>query len=428
MNIAEDTKVQTTTIHTIGRKTDTIWMLVLYGTAVGAGVLFLPINAGTSGLLPLLIIVVISFPMTFLAHRGLTRFVLSGNYKCNNITDVIKEHFGSQMGNLITLLYFFSIYPILLAYGVAVTNTIEVFIVYITGGNILPRALLAMLTIFSLIVITWLDKDIIVKIINILVLPFIGMLIFLSFYLINYWSNTIFDVLWVYPQADIGQLLSTLWLTIPVMVFSFNHSPIISSFAMSKRAEYGDQAEPKCSRVLVYSNLMMFFTVMFFVFSCVLSLTHENMQEAKQQNISVLSYLANHLDDQLIAYLGPIITFIAVTKSFLGHYLGASEGFSGIVCSVLQHILGKDIPTRRITKWTAIFMFLTNWSIATINPSILSIIETFGGPIIAILLFLMPMYAITRVPAMARYRGLTSNYFVWITGLLTLTATIYKFL
>lgn len=427
MNIAEDTKVQTTPIPIIGRKTDTIWMLVLYGTAVGAGVLFLPINAGTSGLLPLLIIVVISFPMTFLAHRGLTRFVLSGNYQCNNITDVIKEHFGSKMGNLITLLYFFSIYPILLAYGIAVTNTIEVFLIYITGCNILPRALLAMLSIFCLIVITWLDKDIIVKIMNILVLPFIGMLIFISFYLIHYWSNTIFDVLLVYPQADIGQLLNTLWLAIPVMVFSFNHSPIISSFAMSKRAEYGDQAEPKCSRVLVYSNLMMFLTVMFFVLSCVLSLTHENMQEAKQQNISVLSYLANHLDDQLIAYLGPIITFIAVTKSFLGHYLGASEGFSGLVFSVL-HILGKEISTSRITKLTAIFMFLTTWSIATINPSILSIMETFGGPIIAILLFMMPMYAIKRVPAMARYRGLASNYFVWITGLLTLTATIYKLL
>lgn len=28
------------------RKTDTMWMLGLYGTAIGAGVLFLPINAG----------------------------------------------------------------------------------------------------------------------------------------------------------------------------------------------------------------------------------------------------------------------------------------------------------------------------------------------------------------------------------------------
>ena len=32
------------------RKTDTMWMLGLYGTAIGAGVLFLPINAGVGGM------------------------------------------------------------------------------------------------------------------------------------------------------------------------------------------------------------------------------------------------------------------------------------------------------------------------------------------------------------------------------------------
>lgn len=30
------------------RKSDTVWMLGLYGTAIGAGVLFLPINAGVA--------------------------------------------------------------------------------------------------------------------------------------------------------------------------------------------------------------------------------------------------------------------------------------------------------------------------------------------------------------------------------------------
>ena len=35
------------------RKTDTMWMLGLYGTAIGAGVLFLPINAGVGGMIPL---------------------------------------------------------------------------------------------------------------------------------------------------------------------------------------------------------------------------------------------------------------------------------------------------------------------------------------------------------------------------------------
>ena len=59
------------------RKTDTMWMLGLYGTAIGAGVLFLPINAGVGGMIPLIIMAILAFPMTFFAHRGLTRFVLS---------------------------------------------------------------------------------------------------------------------------------------------------------------------------------------------------------------------------------------------------------------------------------------------------------------------------------------------------------------
>lgn len=50
----------------VWRKTDTMWMLGLYGTAIGAGVLFLPINAGIGGLIPLIIMAVLAFPMTFL--------------------------------------------------------------------------------------------------------------------------------------------------------------------------------------------------------------------------------------------------------------------------------------------------------------------------------------------------------------------------
>ncbi|WP_431733891.1 hypothetical protein, partial [Klebsiella pneumoniae] len=33
-------------------KFDTRWMLSLFGTAVGAGILYLPIKAGTGGVLP----------------------------------------------------------------------------------------------------------------------------------------------------------------------------------------------------------------------------------------------------------------------------------------------------------------------------------------------------------------------------------------
>ncbi|MDU3076075.1 MAG: HAAAP family serine/threonine permease, partial [Mixta calida] len=106
---SQQTAIQTgqaTTHASSWRKTDTMWMLGLYGTAIGAGVLFLPINAGIGGLVPLIIMALLAFPMTYYAHRGLCRFVLSGSKPGEDITEVEEEHFGIGAGKVITLLYF----------------------------------------------------------------------------------------------------------------------------------------------------------------------------------------------------------------------------------------------------------------------------------------------------------------------------------
>ena len=110
-------------------KQDTTWVISLFGTAVGAGILFLPINAGMGGFWPLVVMALLVGPMTYLAHRGLARFVLSSKKPNADITEVVEEHFGVGAGKLITLLYFFAIYPIVLIYGVGITNTVESFLV-----------------------------------------------------------------------------------------------------------------------------------------------------------------------------------------------------------------------------------------------------------------------------------------------------------
>lgn len=409
------------------RKTDTMWMLGLYGTAIGAGVLFLPINAGIGGLIPLLIMAVIAFPMTFFAHRGLCRFVLSGKNPGEDITEVVEEHFGISAGKLITLLYFFAIYPILLVYSVAITNTVDSFIVHQLGMPSPPRALLSLMLIVALMTIVRFGEQTIVKTMSILVFPFVTVLMLLALYLIPHWSGAIFENVSLSGSINtIGDgLLMTLWLAIPVMVFSFNHSPIISAFAVAKREEYGTNAEKKCSSILAYAHIMMVLTVMFFVFSCVLSLSPENLAEAKTQNISILSYLANHFNNPMIEYIAPIIAFVAITKSFLGHYLGAREGFNGLITkSIKNH--NKTISTTKLNRITGIFMLVTTWLVATLNPSILGMIETLGGPIIAMLLFLMPMYAIRKVPAMRKYRGHISNLFVVVMGLIAISAILFS--
>ncbi|HDV5940587.1 TPA: HAAAP family serine/threonine permease, partial [Legionella pneumophila] len=86
---------------------------------------------------------------------------------------------------------------------------------------------------------------------------------------------------------------------------------------------------------------------------------------------------------------------------------------------------GKTINKNSLNRIIEIFMILTCWVVATINPNILKMIETLGGPIIAVLLFIMPMYAIAKVPAMKKYNNQISNVFVTVMGIISISAIIY---
>lgn len=406
------------------QKQDTIWMLGLYGTAIGAGTLFLPIDAGMNGIWPLLIMAVLAFPMTYFSHRALCRFVLSGSKPKADITAVVDEHFGAAAGRILTFLYFFAIYPILLMYSVAITNTTQSFLINQLGVTPPSRAVLSITLILALMAIIRVGQQFVVKAMSVLVYPFITVLMLLAVYLIPHWNGAIFNQSAAVSPNGHG-LLMCLWLIIPVMVFSFNHSPIISSFAVQQKQQYGHDADQRSAKILRYSHTMMVITVLFFVFSCVLSLSPHDLAQAKQQNISILSYLANHFNTPLIAYVAPCIAFIAISKSFLGHYLGASEGLHGLL--VKSVVRRRDVDSKRYQLYLAIdiFMIITCWIVATINPSILGMIETLGGPVIAMILFLMPMYAIANVPVMRPYRQRIADAFITIIGVIAISAIVY---
>ena len=194
-------------------------------------------------------------------------------------------------------------------------------------------------------------QGVIVRAMSLLVYPFVAALLLLALSLIPNWNGAFF------ASAGEGMPLplffKTLWLAIPVMVFSFNHSPIISAFALDQKRHYGPQAEAKSSGILATAHGMMVLTVMFFCFSCVLALSPADLVAAKEQNISILSYLANHFQTPVIAYAAPLIALVAITKSFLGHYIGASEGFQGLI---VKNLRGRSLSSSSLEKITALFM------------------------------------------------------------------------
>ncbi|OOF12945.1 aromatic amino acid transport family protein, partial [Salinivibrio sp. PR919] len=201
-------------------KQDTTWALSLFGTAVGAGILFLPINAGMHGFWPLVVMTLLVGPMTFFAHRGLSRFVLSSKKPGSDITEVVEEHFGATAGKIITLLYFFAIYPIVLIYGVGITNTVDSFLVNQLGMASPPRVILSLVLILGMMAIMLLGEKIMLRVTQFLVYPLVGILLFMSLYLIPEWNTAALS-----QVPSVGDFTITLWISIPVLVFAFNHSP-----------------------------------------------------------------------------------------------------------------------------------------------------------------------------------------------------------
>ncbi len=241
-----------------------------------------------------------------LSHRlllpsGLARLCLSGANPSGNITETVEEHFGKTGGVVITFLYFFAICPLLWIYGVTITNTFMTFWENQLQMPALNRGVVALLLLLLMAFVIWFGKDLMVKVMSYLVWPFIASPVVISLSLIPYWNSAVIDRVNLSDIALTGHdgILVTVWLGISIMVFSFNFSPIVSSFVVSKREEYEAQfgreyTERKCSQIISRASMLMVAVVMFFAFSCLFTLSPQNMADAKAQNIPVLSYLANH--------------------------------------------------------------------------------------------------------------------------------------
>ncbi len=257
------------------RKSDTTWTLGLFGTAIGAGVLFFPIRAGFGGLIPILVMLVLAYPIAFYCHRALARLCLSGANPSGNITETVEEHFGKTGGVVITFLYFFAICPLLWIYGVTITNTFMTFWENQLQMPALNRGVVALLLLLLMAFVIWFGKDLMVKVMSYLVWPFIASLVVISLSLIPYWNSAVIEQVNLSDIALTGHdgILVTVWLGISIMVFSFNFSPIVSSFVVSKREEYEAQfgreyTERKCSQIISRASMLMVAVVMFFAFSC----------------------------------------------------------------------------------------------------------------------------------------------------------------
>jgi serine transporter len=396
---------------------DTRWAFTLFGTAIGAGILYLPLTASVGGIWALIFITLLIFPMTYLSHRALCRVVLTADTPGGDITEAVEDHFGKGAGFVITLIYFLAIYTVCLVYSIGITNEVNAFLVNILQISALPRWLLSLILIVGMTIVVLFGTNLMTRICSILVFPLIGLLFALSVMGMPYWK---FDQLKVMPE--LGSSISGVLLVIPVLVFAMNFSPIISTFAVTyeKQIQNPKQLDRQTSRVIFVNSLLLLGFVMFFVFSVSLALTPEKLQDALTRNVSAMTVITELEGFRFIPLMASFIAITAIVSSYFGHFAGSREGLNGIIVKCLRRSdKNKQLNLKAIDRGTIAFHIITMWMVAVLDITIVGVISALTAPFIAIILYLMPIYAIHRLPKLARYRT-PINAFVFIMGLITI--------
>ena len=399
------------------------WVITLFGTGVGAGILFLPINAGSFGFWPLVVATLLIAPMVFFSHRTYARIVAASPVKGLDVLQVITALTGRKRGFASAVLYWLGIYPTVLIYGISITNTLDSFIVNQLGGAQVDRWVLATVSVGIMTGAYALGKKITLWIANALVYPLIIALAAVSLYLIPRWDFASFRGY----ESD-APVWQGLLLILPVLVFSFSHMAALSQFALDvQKKKDGDveAVEREVSKVELVTALMLVAFTMFFVWSCALSLGAEGMDAAREQNVPVLSYLANETDTPFMAWMSPIIAIAAIVTSYFGHLLGTEEG-TGYLVRVVAPGFASRVSTTTLRWSVNIFVFVTAVLVAVANPSILDMISVVGGIFVAFLVYIMPVLLFHKAVAFKHYARRPDTIFVLVVGLVIMGVTVWN--
>lgn len=398
------------------------WAVTLFGTAVGAGILFLPLDAGTFGFWPLVIASLFIGPLVYFSHRTYVRIVSGSPVLGMDVLQVVTALTGRKRGLATAVLYWLAIYPTVLIYGISITNTVDSFIQNQMGGPELSRWVLAPICVGVLTAAFALGQKITLALANFLVYPLIIALAGVSLYLIPRWDIASF----MEYESD-TPMWQSLLLILPVMVFSFSHMAALSQLAVDvqKRNDGNVEAtEREVTKIeIIACSLLVVFT-MFFVWSCALALGADGLDEAAEQNIPVLSYLANETGTPFMAWLSPLIAVCAISSSYFGHMLGTEEG-----TTYLLRVAAPEFAQRvndSALRWIInIFVFATATLVAVLNPSIMDLISVVGGVFVAVLVYIVPSLLFRKATAFKEYARRPDTIIVALAGVVIVGVTVW---
>ncbi|MEH7115714.1 aromatic amino acid transport family protein [Neobacillus niacini] len=382
--------------------TDWGWVIMSIGMAIGAGIVFLPVQIGLVGLWVFLLSSVIAYPALFLLQKLFIN-TLAESPKGGDYPSVISNYLGKNWGFLLGLLYFLMIVVGLFSYSLAITNDSASFLhsFGVTETVLSTNPFYGLALICILVALASRGEKLLFKISSGMVLVKLGVVVVLGVVMIQHWD---FANIGAFP--DLGYLVKQTIIMMPFTVFSILFVQSLSPMVISYRSHNKsiEVARFKAHRAMKIAFWVLFFSVFFYAVSFNLSMSHEQAVMAAEQNISALAMAAQGNDGNWLKILSFVLNIFAVMTAFFGIFLGFKESSQGIVINILTRFMPEErINKKVLSNGIIVFAILLAWGVVALNLPILLLFK-YSGAIIALVACIIPVYLVCKVPFLAKYR------------------------
>ncbi|MGS0674421.1 hypothetical protein [Shewanella sp. 0m-4] len=401
------------------------WIVMSIGMAIGAGIVFLPVQVGVMGLWVFLLSSIIGYPAMYLFQKLFIN-TLAESKKCTDYPGVIENYLGKNWGIALGVLYFLMLVIWVLVYSLAVTNDSASYLhsFGVTEGKLSDNVFYGLGLICVLAFIGSKGEKLLFKLSGFMAVTVLTLVAVMAVLLMARW-----DMANIPSMGEFGPMLKNAIITLPFtltsILFIQSLSPMVISYRSHEKSI--EVARYKAERAMKIAFSILFVVVFFFAISFTFAISQAQATEAMNQNISALAIIAQYFPGSWATVTGIVINIFAVVTSFFGVFLAFQEACRGLAMNVLLRSRKESqINKELVNKLITVFIILLAWSAIALNAPILSF-TSICSPIFGLVGCLIPAYLVYKVPHLNKYKGWATNLII-VTGVLLCISPLLAFM
>ena len=400
------------------------WVVLCIGMAIGAGIIYMPVQVGVKGIWVFVASVALSYPAVYWL-QDLYLKTLTQTKSCESYAEIITQYLGKNWGALLGVMYFLMLLTGILNYSMSLVNDSAVYLksYHVTESVLSKTAWYPLILLVIVVLIANQGEKLLFRISGPMIAFKLGIIVFLGVVMLPYWSLSNISE---FPPVFI--FLRDVLLTLPFTLFSILFVQILNPMNIAFRKVESDPviASMRSVRATRIAYIILVVSVLFFAFSFSFSITKEEAASALEQNISALALASQIMPGNLVNILSVTLNIFAILTAFFSIYLGFKEAVMGLAVNIISRISSASNVNRGLLSTVivvSIVVFL--WAWVSFDISVMLLMQV-SGPIFGLVACLIPFYLVAKVSALENLRS-KKNYYVAFYGVLLCISPLLKF-